>query len=120
MEETWPLCAFHCSKLFTTLRRMTLYQIMILESCKRLPVISGLLDLALTNDRAKHRKYTLENSISTNPYFFWGPFAGPVVSNAAHTFIRMATIIILNIFALINTSRSDVQSFSRIPQRHPG
>ncbi|MDI1487028.1 MAG: hypothetical protein OHK93_006291 [Ramalina farinacea] len=34
-----------------------------------------------------HRKYTFDNSLDTNPYFFWPPFAGIAVSNAAHTFI---------------------------------
>src|SRR5690242_4936594 len=37
--------------------------------------------------RTQHRGYTLQNSKSTNPYFFWPPFAGIAVSNAAHTFI---------------------------------
>ena len=36
----------------------------------------------------QHRKYTFDNSLSTNPYFFFTPFAGIGVANAAHTFIR--------------------------------
>ncbi|KAI9755788.1 MAG: hypothetical protein M4579_004151 [Chaenotheca gracillima] len=35
----------------------------------------------------QHRKYTFDDSVNTNPYFFWPPFAGAAVSNAAHTFI---------------------------------
>ncbi|KAF7563561.1 heme-thiolate peroxidase [Stylonectria norvegica] len=35
----------------------------------------------------KHREFTLTQSKETNPYFFWPPFAGLAVSNAAHTFI---------------------------------
>ncbi|KAL9067670.1 MAG: hypothetical protein Q9161_006752 [Pseudevernia consocians] len=34
-----------------------------------------------------HRKYTFDNSLTTNPYFFYEPFAGVAVANAAHTFI---------------------------------
>lgn len=33
------------------------------------------------------RNYTLHQSISTNPYFIYGPFSGLLVSSAAHTFI---------------------------------
>ncbi|KAI5780118.1 hypothetical protein EDC01DRAFT_633576 [Geopyxis carbonaria] len=36
---------------------------------------------------AKHRTYTLHNSISTNPYFYFGPFSGLLVSNAGHCFV---------------------------------
>lgn len=35
----------------------------------------------------QHRKYTFENSLNTNPYFFYAPFASIGVANAAHTFI---------------------------------
>lgn len=35
----------------------------------------------------QHRKYTFDDSKSTNPYFFFEPFAGVAVANAAHTFI---------------------------------
>ncbi|KAL8639495.1 MAG: hypothetical protein Q9228_003484 [Teloschistes exilis] len=35
----------------------------------------------------QHRKYTFDQSKSTNPYFFHAPFAGVAVANAAHTFI---------------------------------
>ena len=35
----------------------------------------------------QHRKYTFDDSKSTNPYFFYEPFAGIGVANAAHTFI---------------------------------
>ncbi len=35
----------------------------------------------------QHRKYTFDQSVSTNPYFFFAPFAGLAVANAAHTFI---------------------------------
>ncbi|KAL8786591.1 MAG: hypothetical protein Q9195_008148 [Heterodermia aff. obscurata] len=35
----------------------------------------------------QHRKYTFDDSKSTNPYFFFEPFAGLAVANAAHTFI---------------------------------
>ena len=35
----------------------------------------------------KHRKYTFDDSKTTNPYFFFEPFAGVAVANAAHTFI---------------------------------
>jgi len=35
----------------------------------------------------KHRNYTLNLSKSSNPYFFWPPFAGPAMSSTAHTFI---------------------------------
>ena len=36
----------------------------------------------------QHRKYTFDNSLDTNPYFFYAPFSGIAVANAAHTFIR--------------------------------
>ncbi|CZT46035.1 related to oxidase [Rhynchosporium secalis] len=36
---------------------------------------------------AKERKITFERSIAENPYFFYGPFTGLAVSQAAHTFI---------------------------------
>ncbi|KAL8708127.1 MAG: hypothetical protein Q9220_006981 [cf. Caloplaca sp. 1 TL-2023] len=39
------------------------------------------------NTLIQHRKYTFDNSKSTNPYFFSAPFAGVAVANAAHTFI---------------------------------
>lgn len=48
--------------------------------------------LTLPLCRTKHRKYTFDLSESTNPYFFFPPFAGLAVSNAAHTFIRKLTI----------------------------
>ena len=35
----------------------------------------------------QHRQYTFDQSLSTNPYFYFAPFAGIAVSNAAHTFI---------------------------------
>ena len=35
----------------------------------------------------QHRKYTFDQSLSTNPYFYFAPFAGLAVANAAHTFI---------------------------------
>ncbi|MCJ1235939.1 hypothetical protein MMC14_003914 [Varicellaria rhodocarpa] len=35
----------------------------------------------------QHRKYTFDQSKNTNPYFFYEPFAGVAVANAAHTFI---------------------------------
>ena len=35
----------------------------------------------------QHRQYTFDQSLSTNPYFYFAPFAGVAVSNAAHTFI---------------------------------
>ncbi|KAF8543354.1 Chloroperoxidase, partial [Trichophaea hybrida] len=35
----------------------------------------------------KHRKFTLQDSISTNPQFFYGPFSGLLVSNAGHCFV---------------------------------
>lgn len=40
----------------------------------------------------QHRKYTFDNSLTTNPYFFFAPFAGIAVSNAAHTFIRTLSV----------------------------
>lgn len=36
---------------------------------------------------AKLRKITFERSIENNPYFWYGPFTGEAVSQAAHTFI---------------------------------
>ncbi|KAI9648717.1 hypothetical protein NHQ30_003357 [Ciborinia camelliae] len=36
---------------------------------------------------AKLRKMTFERSIEENPYFFYGPFVGMAVDNAAHSFI---------------------------------
>jgi len=36
---------------------------------------------------AQERKITFERSINENPYFFYGPFTGMAVSQAAHTFI---------------------------------
>jgi hypothetical protein len=36
---------------------------------------------------AKERKITFERSIAENPYFWYGPFTGMAVSQAAHTFI---------------------------------
>ncbi|KAI5810385.1 hypothetical protein BZA77DRAFT_328089 [Pyronema omphalodes] len=35
----------------------------------------------------EHRKFTLQDSISKNPQFFYGPFSGLLVSNAGHCFI---------------------------------
>ncbi|KAA8913359.1 Chloroperoxidase [Sphaerosporella brunnea] len=35
----------------------------------------------------KQRNYTLQDSISNNPYFFFGPFSGLLVSNAGHCFV---------------------------------
>ena len=40
----------------------------------------------------QHRKYTFDNSLTTNPYFFYEPFAGVAVANAAHTFIRTLSL----------------------------
>ena len=40
----------------------------------------------------QHRKYTFDQSESTNPYFFYAPFAGIAVANAAHTFIRKSSL----------------------------
>jgi hypothetical protein len=37
-------------------------------------------------DRHKQRNFTMNNSISKNPYFFFGPLSGLLVSNAAHSF----------------------------------
>ena len=36
---------------------------------------------------AQERKITFERSIAENPYFYYGPFTGLAVSQAAHTFI---------------------------------
>jgi len=38
-------------------------------------------------NRHKQRNFTLNDSISTNPYFFYGPFSGLLVSNAGHSFL---------------------------------
>ncbi|KAL8744573.1 MAG: hypothetical protein Q9190_003186 [Brigantiaea leucoxantha] len=35
----------------------------------------------------QHRRYTFDNSLTTNPYFYYAPFAGIAVANAAHTFV---------------------------------
>ncbi|KAI9710050.1 MAG: hypothetical protein M1812_007514 [Candelaria pacifica] len=35
----------------------------------------------------KHRNYSFQDSVNKNPYFFFEPFAGVAVANAAHTFI---------------------------------
>jgi hypothetical protein len=35
----------------------------------------------------RQRNFTLHNSISTNPQFFFGPFSGLLVSNAGHCFV---------------------------------
>lgn len=43
----------------------------------------------------KHRKYTFDNSLTTNPYFFFEPFAGVAVANAAHTFIRTLPLALI-------------------------
>lgn len=48
--------------------------------------------LTLNLCRVKHRKYTFDLSKNTNPYFFFPPFAGLAVANAAHTFIRKLPI----------------------------
>lgn len=40
------------------------------------------LDVLIT-----HRQYTFDQSKSTNPYFYFAPFAGLAVANAAHTFV---------------------------------
>lgn len=53
---------------------------------------SAGINLNLPLCRVKHRKYTFDLSKSTNPYFYFAPFAGLAVANAAHTFIRKLTI----------------------------
>ncbi len=35
----------------------------------------------------QHRRNRFQQSIAENPYFFYGPFTGPIVSQAAYTFI---------------------------------
>lgn len=35
----------------------------------------------------QHRRFTFDQSVSTNPYFYSAPFAGVAVANAAHTFV---------------------------------
>lgn len=42
----------------------------------------------------QHRKYTFDQSESTNPYFYFAPFAGVGVANAAHTFVRKLVVSI--------------------------
>lgn len=54
------------------------------------PTADIILTLLLC--RVKHREYTFDLSKSTNPYFFFPPFAGLAVANAAHTFIRKLAI----------------------------
>ena len=49
---------------------------------KNKPVPNYNLDVLI-----QHRKYTFDDSKNTNPYFFFEPFAGVAVANAAHTFI---------------------------------
>ena len=71
----------------------------------------------------QHRKYTFDNSLTTNPYFFFAPFAGIGVSNAAHTFIRtfaLSSICCTPTPMLIEISGLDVQSLRRVPEWHTG
>ncbi|MCJ1467783.1 hypothetical protein MMC07_006408 [Pseudocyphellaria aurata] len=50
------------------------------------PVPNYTLDVLI-----KQRKYTFDQSKSTNPYFFFAPFSGIAVANAAHFFIRKSS-----------------------------
>ena len=63
----------------------------------------------------QHRRYTFDNSLTTNPNFFFAPFAGIGVGNAAHTFIRISPIGLEHTAMLIVFSGLDVKSLCRIP-----
>ena len=66
----------------------------------------------------QHRKYTFQNSLTTNPYFFYAPFASIGVANAAHTFIRTLPPNLVVTLLLIETSGLDVKPFCGIPKWH--
>ena len=74
--------------------------------------------------RIQHRRYTFDKSLTTNPYFYYAPFAGIAVANAAHTFVRK---LLRSSFPLfdhpshlpISLSGLDVQPFYRPSQRYP-
>ena len=68
----------------------------------------------------QHRKYTFDNSLTTNPYFFFAPFAGVAVANAAHTFIRTLTLSLIRQYMLITRSGPHVKSLHRVPEWHTG
>lgn len=70
----------------------------------------------------QHRKYTFDNSLSTNPYFFFAPFAGLAVANAAHTFIRTLRYPLRMTLQhmLIGHSGLDVESLRRVSERYTG
>ncbi|MCJ1467988.1 hypothetical protein MMC07_006614 [Pseudocyphellaria aurata] len=53
------------------------------DLAKNDPVPNYNLDILI-----KHRKFTFDQSTSTNPHFFFGPLSGLAGANAAHTFIR--------------------------------
>ena len=61
---------------------------MTLPRCEFNDIPDPYFTKALSHCSIQHRKYTFDNSLTTNPYFFFALFAGVAVSNAAHTFIR--------------------------------
>ena len=76
-------------------------------------------DCAKNINSIQHRKYTFDNSESTNPYFYMSPFGGLVVGNGAHLFIRTYSFYLKYSHANPTSPSPNVQPLHRLPRRHP-